>query len=130
MHVAFNYVFIFLFTGKTYDVPCKKPVEKPPFGFGYGISDHEIAFSFMKPINNDYDYLAIYKTTGSPQLSFAYFTTYGPIWADALVNLQPNKFYTIGVVLLCAYNSSIRSSATMASTNTRTDCKLVAIYQC
>ncbi len=121
---------ILLYLGTTYDIPCKQPVGNPPVAFGFAISDKEIAVLFMKPITDDYDYLILYKTRGGPLKSFAFYTTYGPIWADAIVNLQAATFYTIKVALMCAYNSSLRSTGVRASKDTRISCKLFIIFQC
>ncbi len=83
---------------------------------GVGISDQEAIIWFFKPLTDQYDYQFLYMVNGK-QKHKAYWTTYGPVWADFISEVG-EKTLRIYVYLLCYKNQSIFSGTPGQATPT------------
>ncbi len=99
--------FYLSFLGKLLDKPCAVPVISPIDAQGVGISDHEVIVWFFKPLTDQYDYQMVYNNPTVMQK--AYWTTYGPVWADFIKDLTPSKAYPVKVYFLCYKDKNLKS---------------------
>ncbi len=91
-------------------MPCNTPVISPISPKSVGISDHEAIIWFFKPLTDQYDYQMLYVINGETKQK-AYWTTYGPVWADFISGLTAKKSYHVDIYFLCYKNKAERSAS-------------------
>ncbi len=108
----------------TLEKPCEAPVISPISPQGVGISDEEVIIWFFKPLTDQYDYLIVYKDAAGKQQHTAYWTTYGPVWADFLTGFKPKGPCRAKISLLCYNDKAVKTENPVKVTVTLLDkCK-------
>ncbi len=92
-----------------YEKPCAAPVIAPVSPQIVALSDEEVLIWFFKPLTDQYDYQIVYNDAAGKQQQIAYWTTYGPVWADSISGFKPKGVCSARISLLCYNDKTVHT---------------------
>ncbi len=113
-----------------YEKPCAAPVIAPVSPQIVALSDEEVLIWFFKPLTDQYDYQIVYNDAAGKQQQKAYWTTYGPLWADYISGFKAKADCHAFISLLCYNDKTVKTlRPARVSTTLLGACKFLILHR-